>query len=70
MAPDMPRPDQLDAAVLDPALPPDRIRELARAAAAAGVTGTPTMHLDGRPVDITTLTPDSLTTKIQEAASS
>ncbi|GAA3715510.1 hypothetical protein GCM10022204_38760 [Microlunatus aurantiacus] len=40
------------------------------AAAAAGVTGTPTMHLDGRPVDITTLTPDSLTTKIQEAASS
>ncbi|MDO4609889.1 hypothetical protein [Corynebacterium sp.] len=39
MAPDMPRPDQLDAAVLDPALPPDRIRELARAAAAAGVAG-------------------------------
>lgn len=40
------------------------------AAAAAGVTGTPTMLLDGRPVDITSLTPDSLTTQIQEAASS
>ena len=39
-------------------------------ATAAGVTATPTMFLDGQPVDITTLTPDSLTTKIQEAASS
>jgi protein-disulfide isomerase len=40
------------------------------AATAAGVTATPTMVLDGKLVDITTLTPDSLTTKIQEAASS
>lgn len=40
------------------------------AATAAGVTATPTLFLDGQPVDITTLTPDSLTTKIQEAASS
>ncbi|HYI55428.1 MAG TPA: thioredoxin domain-containing protein, partial [Microlunatus sp.] len=38
------------------------------AAAAAGVTGTPAMLIDGEPVDITTLTPDSLTTKIEEAA--
>ncbi len=37
-------------------------------ATAAGVTATPTMFLDGQPVDITTLTPDSLTTKIEEAA--
>ena len=36
--------------------------------AAAGVTGTPTMFIDGQPVDITALTPDSLTTKIEEAA--
>ena len=38
------------------------------AAAAAGVTGTPAMMIDGRTVDITTLTPDSLTTTIEEAA--
>ena len=38
------------------------------AAAAAGVTGTPTMFIDGEAVDITALTPDSLTTKIEEAA--
>ena len=37
-------------------------------ATAAGVTGTPTMFIDGRAVDITALTPDSLTTKIEEAA--
>ena len=38
------------------------------AAEAAGVTGTPAMFIDGQPVDITTLTPDSLTTQIEEAA--
>lgn len=38
------------------------------AAAAAGVTGTPAMFIDGQAVDITALTPDSLTTKIEEAA--
>jgi protein-disulfide isomerase len=38
------------------------------AAAAAGVTGTPALFIDGRSVDITTLTPDSLTTQIEEAA--
>ena len=38
------------------------------AAAAAGVTGTPTMFMDGRAVDITTVTPDGLTTQIEEAA--
>ena len=38
------------------------------AAAAAGVTGTPAMVIDGQAVDITALTPDSLTTKIEEAA--
>ena len=38
------------------------------AAEAAGVTGTPAMFIDGQAVDITALTPDSLTTKIEEAA--
>ena len=38
------------------------------AAAAAGVTATPTMFIDGQAADITALTPDSLTTKIEEAA--
>jgi protein-disulfide isomerase len=38
------------------------------AAAAAGVTGTPAMMVDGRTLDITTLTPDSFTTTIEEAA--
>jgi protein-disulfide isomerase len=38
------------------------------AAAAAGVTGTPAMFIDGQAVDLTALTPDSLTTKIEEAA--
>lgn len=38
------------------------------AASAAGVTGTPTMFLDGTQVDIATLTPDSLTAQIAEAA--
>ncbi len=38
------------------------------AAAAAGVTGTPTMFLGGRQIDIPTLTPDSLKTMIEEAA--
>lgn len=38
------------------------------AAAAAGVTGTPTMYLDGALVDLNTLTTDSLTSTIAEAA--
>lgn len=38
------------------------------AAAAAGVTGTPTMFLGGDLVDIATLTPDELRAKITEAA--
>ena len=38
------------------------------AATAAGVTATPAMVIDGQAVDITALTPDSLTTKIEEAA--
>ena len=46
---------------------PEQVAENA-AAAAAGVTGTPALFIDGRSVDITTLTPDSLTTQIEEAA--
>ncbi|HEY5981674.1 MAG TPA: thioredoxin domain-containing protein [Microlunatus sp.] len=38
------------------------------AAATAGVDGTPTMFLDGSRIDIEALNPDSLTTKIEEAA--
>lgn len=46
----------------------DWVNSINDAASAAGVTGTPTMFLDGDQVDLTTLTPDGLTTKIAEAA--
>lgn len=39
------------------------------AASQRGVNQTPTMFLDGAPVDIATLTPDALRTKIEQAAS-
>lgn len=39
------------------------------AASQRGVSQTPTMFLDGAPVDIATLTPDALRTKIEQAAS-
>jgi protein-disulfide isomerase len=38
------------------------------AASAAGVTGTPTMFLDGERVDLKTLTPDRLSATLEEAA--
>jgi protein-disulfide isomerase len=38
------------------------------AASAAGVTGTPTMFLNGKRVDLTTVTPDGLQAQIAEAA--
>ena len=40
------------------------------AAAAKGVNSTPTVFLDGRPVDWTTLTPDTLRQQIDQAARS
>ena len=36
-------------------------------AEANGVTGTPTMFLNGRPVDLTTLTPASLVSAVAQA---
>jgi hypothetical protein len=38
------------------------------AATQAGVQGTPTMFLDGAPVDIATLTPETLKTMILQPA--
>ena len=46
----------------------DWVDSINDAAAAAGVTGTPTMFLDGDQVDLTTITPDGLTAQIAEAA--
>jgi protein-disulfide isomerase len=46
----------------------DWVNSINDAAAAAGVTGTPTMFLDGKLVDVGTLTPDSLRSQIAEAA--
>jgi len=46
----------------------DWVDSINDAAAAAGVTGTPTMFLDGKLVDVGTLTPDSLRSQIAEAA--
>jgi protein-disulfide isomerase len=45
----------------------DWVTSIDAAASTAGVTGTPTMFLDGRQVDIATLTPDTLTSQIAEA---
>lgn len=46
----------------------DWVDSINDAAAAAGVTGTPTMFLDGTQVDVSTLTPDGLKAQIAEAA--
>ncbi|HEU5485546.1 MAG TPA: thioredoxin domain-containing protein [Microlunatus sp.] len=45
----------------------DWVSSIDGAASTAGVTGTPTMFLDGRQVDIATLTTDGLTSQIAEA---
>jgi protein-disulfide isomerase len=44
------------------------VNSINAAAAAAGVTGTPTLFLDGAQVDLATATPDSLKAQIEEAA--
>lgn len=46
----------------------DWVTSINDAAAEAGVTGTPTVFLDGKPVDLAGLTPDTLTAQITEAA--
>ncbi len=46
----------------------DWVNSINDAASAAGVTGTPTMFLDGQQVDLTTVTPDGLKAQIAEAA--
>ena len=46
----------------------DWVDSINDAASAAGVTGTPTMFLDGQQVDLTTVTPDGLKAQIAEAA--
>jgi protein-disulfide isomerase len=44
------------------------VQSINAAADADGVTGTPTVRLDGDPVDLNELTPDSLETMIEQAA--
>ncbi|HYP44512.1 MAG TPA: thioredoxin domain-containing protein [Propionibacteriaceae bacterium] len=46
------------------------VQSINSAAQAAGVTATPTVFLDGRPVDWATLTPDTLRSRVDQAASS
>ena len=46
----------------------DWVDSVNHAASAAGVTATPTMFLDGKQVDLTTVTPDGLKAQIAEAA--
>jgi protein-disulfide isomerase len=46
----------------------DWVNSIDDAATAAGVTGTPTVFIDGKQVDVGTLTPDGLRSQIAEAA--
>lgn len=48
----------------------DWVTSLSAAGEQAGVTATPTLVVDGRTIDIDALTPESLTTTIEEAAQS
>jgi protein-disulfide isomerase len=59
-------PESFDRCVTDSSHA-DWVQSINAAADAKGVTGTPTMFLNGNPVDIASLTPDTLETMIEQA---